>query len=159
MTMLERIRKPTEIKHWLGHMETGGYHYTAGLAGERFFTALRDEGRILGARCERCGIVYVPPRIYCERCFAELNEFVDVGLRGRVRTFTIARIDKDGNRLERPEIRALISFGEDTTSLLHLLGEVDPEEVYIGMEVEAVLKPKEEREGKITDISYFKPVS
>jgi len=158
MTMLERIRKPTEIRHWHGHMEVDHFHYTAGVAGERFFTALRDEDKILGARCERCGITYVPPRIYCEHCFAELSEFVDVGLRGEVRSFTVARIDKDGNKLEKPEIRALISFGEETTALLHLLGEVEPEEVYIGMEVEAALKPKEEREGKITDIRYFKPV-
>lgn len=157
--MIGRISKPTEIKHWQGHMEVDHYHYTAGVAGEKFFTALRDEGKILGSRCEGCKITYVPPRLYCERCFAELHDFVDVGLRGEVRTFTVAWIDKEGNRLERPEIRALISFGEETTALLHLLGEVDPDEVYIGMEVEAVLKPKEEREGRITDIEYFKPVS
>jgi len=156
--MMEKISKPTEIRHWQSHMEVDHYHYTAGLAGEKFFTALRDEGKIIGARCPRCGITYVPPRIYCERCFTELSDFVDLGLRGEVRSFTIVRIDKDGSRLQRPEIRALISFGEDTTSLLHLLGEVEPEEVYIGMEVEACLKPKEEREGRITDIRYFKPV-
>jgi len=149
--------KPTQIKHWLGHMEVEYYHYTAGLAGERFFTALREEGRLLGSRCEKCGLTYIPPRIYCERCFAELEEFVDVGLRGRVRSFTLARIDRDGRPLSPPEIRALISFGDDTTDLLHLLGEVAPEELCIGMEVEAVLKPKREREGKITDILYFRP--
>lgn len=150
--------KPTEIKHWLGHMEVDHYHYTAGLAGERFFKALRDEGKLLGARCQKCRITYIPPRIYCERCFAELDEYVDVGLRGRVRSFTLARIDRAGRPLEPPEIRALISFGDDTTDLLHLLGEVEPEELCIGMEVEAVLKPKREREGKITDILYFRPV-
>lgn len=155
---MERIAKPTEIKHWLGQMEVDHYHYTAGLAGERFFTALREEGKILGARCPECGVTYVPPRIYCEECFAELDQYVDLGLEGQVRSFTIARIDRDGRPLDPPEIRALISFGEETTDLLHLLGEAEPEEVYIGMEVEAVLRPKREREGKITDIRYFKPV-
>lgn len=155
---MERISKPTEINHWLGHMEVDHYHYTAGLAGERFFTALRDEGKLLGSRCARCEITYIPPRIYCERCCAELTEFIDVGLRGRVRSFTIARIDREGQPLEEPETRALISFGDETTDLLHLLGEVEPDELCIGMEVEAVLKPKREREGKITDILYFRPV-
>ncbi|MGQ9477938.1 MAG: Zn-ribbon domain-containing OB-fold protein [Candidatus Bipolaricaulia bacterium] len=155
---MERISKPTGIKHWLGHMEVDHYYYTAGLAGERFFTALRDEGKLLSSRCSRCEITYIPPRIYCERCFAELKDFVDVGLRGRVRSFTIARIDREGRPLEEPEIRALISFGDETTALLHLLGEVEPDELCIGMEVEAVLKPKREREGKITDILYFRPV-
>jgi uncharacterized OB-fold protein len=155
---MERISKPTELKHWRGHMEVDHFHYTAGLAGERFFTALREEGKILGSRCPECGVTYVPPRVYCEECFAELDQYVDVGLRGQIRTFTVARIDRDGRLLEPPEIRALISFGDDTTDLLHLLGEVEPDDVYIGMEVEAVLKPKREREGKITDILYFRPV-
>ncbi len=75
-----------------------------------------------------------------------------------MRTFTVARIDRHNTRLERPEIRALISFGEDTTDLLHLLGEAKVEDLCIGMEVEAVLKPREERQGKITDIRYFKPL-
>jgi len=43
------------------------------------------------------------------------------------------------------------------TPLLHKLGEVEPANVCVGLEVEAVLKPKKDREGKITDILYFKP--
>ena len=42
--------------------------------------------------------------------------------------------------------------------ILHKLGEVDPEKVYIGMRVKAVWKPEEEREGAITDIKYWKPI-
>ena len=42
--------------------------------------------------------------------------------------------------------------------IMHKLGEVDPDAVKIGMRVQAVWKPEEEREGSITDILYFKPV-
>jgi uncharacterized OB-fold protein len=42
--------------------------------------------------------------------------------------------------------------------LLHVLGEVDPEEVRVGMAVEAVWKPAAERAGSILDIAYFRPV-
>lgn len=159
MTFLEKTSKTTEIKHWLGDMEVDHYLYTSGLAGEKFFSALRDEGKILGAKCKPCGITYVPPRIYCERCFAGLEDsFVDVGLRGKVQTFTIARIDKEENRLEEPEIFAIIAFNENATGFLHKLGEVESSEIKMGMEVEAVLKPKNKREGKITDISYFRSI-
>jgi len=40
---------------------------------------------------------------------------------------------------------------------MHKLGEVDPQQVAIGMEVEAVWKPEAEREGSILDIRYFRP--
>jgi len=48
-------------------------------------------------------------------------------------------------------------FFREISGLVHRLGEVEPEEVEIGMPVEIVLKPKEERIGSILDIKYFKP--
>jgi hypothetical protein len=42
--------------------------------------------------------------------------------------------------------------------IMHLLGEVDPQEVHIGMRVQAVWKSPEDREGAITDIKYFRPL-
>jgi hypothetical protein len=41
---------------------------------------------------------------------------------------------------------------------MHKLGEVEPDEVKIGMRVQAVWKPEGDREGSITDILYFKPI-
>jgi uncharacterized OB-fold protein len=39
------------------------------------------------------------------------------------------------------------------------MGEVAPEDVEIGMQVEAVFKPKNERSGSILDVEYFRPVT
>ena len=36
--------------------------------------------------------------------------------------------------------------------------DADPDSLYIGMPIQAVLKPKAEREGSILDIEGFKPV-
>ena len=62
--------------------------------------------------------------------------------------------------LTDPEIPAVIDI--DGTSpavgIMHKLGEVDPQAVRIGMRVQAVWKPPEEREGSILDIKYFKPL-
>ena len=48
--------------------------------------------------------------------------------------------------------------GASDAGFLHLLDEVKPEDVKVGMKVQAVWKPAEEREGSITDIKYFKPL-
>jgi hypothetical protein len=42
--------------------------------------------------------------------------------------------------------------------ILHMLGEVGPDDVKIGMKVRAVWKKPEDRTGAITDILYFKPI-
>jgi hypothetical protein len=58
-----------------------------------------------------------------------------------------------------PEIPAVIRIDGSDGGLLHVLGDVRPHDVRIGMEVEAVWKPDEERTGSILDISHFRPRS
>jgi uncharacterized OB-fold protein len=62
-------------------------------------------------------------------------------------------------RIEKPEIPAVIEIdgASPMHGIMHMLGEVEPDKVYIGMRVKAVWKPEESREGSITDILYFKP--
>lgn len=151
---IEKITNPFNVRHWMGHMEAE-YRYTLGIAGERFFKEIKENARIMGAKCPVCGVVFVPPRLYCEKCFAKLEKWVDVGKRGEVYTYTIAAIDVDGNRLEKPQIYALIKFEGTQGGLIHRIGETD--KVYIGMKVEAVFKPSSERKASINDIAYFKP--
>ena len=152
----EKIDDPREIRHLMGHMETD-YTYTLGIAGDRFFKEIKENERIMGAKCPRCNIVYVPARMYCEKCFAELGEWVNVGKKGVIHTFTVATIDVDGKKLEKPAIYALIKFKKACGGLIHKVGETTPEKMKIGMKVEAVFKPPLERKASINDIEYFRP--
>lgn len=127
--------------------------YSFGLGGERFFRAIKDEGRILGSHCPECDMVYVPGVIFCERCLAGIEEWIDVGTVGEVHTFTVLNIDYDGSLLEEPEMVAFIKLGDG--GLVHRISGIDPEDMEIGMSVKAVFKPKDERVGSINDILHF----
>ncbi len=153
MSLLER--NPKSPKAWLGNLPVSS-RYTAGVAGEKFFRAIKDEGKILGTYCANCDITYIPGRIFCERCMAELDDWQDMGSTGEVYTFTLLFEDLDGIPIEEPIVVAFIRIGDG--GLIHQLGELDLEELYIGMPVEAVFKPKAEREGSILDIQYFRPI-
>jgi len=60
--------------------------------------------------------------------------------------------------LDPPEIPAVIRLDETSEGgFLHMLGDVAPADVSIGMQVEAVWKPVDERVGSILDISHFRP--
>jgi len=154
MSLLEK--DPNAPEAWLGEMPVTS-RYTAGLAGEKFLRAIKDEGKILGSHCDRCGVTYVPARQFCERCMDELNETIDVGTEGEVHTFTLLFENLDGSPREEPEIVAFISLGDG--GLVHKLDEVHLDDIDIGMPVEAVFKQKAEREGSVLDIMYFRPVS
>ena len=153
MSLLER--HPQAPNTWLGNLPVTS-RYTAGIAGEKFFRALKDEGKILGTYCENCDITYVPGRIFCERCMAELEEWHDMGTTGEVFTFTLLFEDLDGTPIEEPIIVALIQIADG--GLIHQIGEIDLDELYIGMPVEAVFKPETDRQGSILDIKYFRPI-
>jgi hypothetical protein len=132
------------------------YEWDAGVAISRFLDGL-EEGRILGRECRSCERVLVPPRMFCERCFRDTDGWVEVAATGTVETFSICHIRYDMQPLEEPELPAVISIDGSDGGFLHTLGEVDPDDVRIGMAVEAVWRDEEEREGSILDIAYFRP--
>lgn len=154
MTHLKR--NPEAPLAWRGDLPVNS-RYTAGVAGEPFLRAIKDEGVILGSRCERCEITYVPARIFCERCLDEIGDWVNVGILGEVHTFTLLYENPDGSLRDDPEVVAFIRIGDG--GLVHKLGEIELEQVEIGMPVEAVFKPKAKREGSILDIQYFRPAA
>ncbi len=153
--MIEKIVNPKELRHWDGKIELY-WVYTSGEAGDRFFKALK-EGKFIAARCKKCGWVYFPPRMYCEKDFSD-TEYIEVSGEGKVRAFTVARLDVNEKPLKEPQIYAIIDIDGTNGCLIHLLGEVEAKDVQVGMRVKPVLKKKGEREGRITDILYFKPV-
>jgi uncharacterized OB-fold protein len=152
----DRIRDPRGIKHEIGHMEAD-YIYTAGIAGEKFLFALKDEGKLHATRCEKCDITYMPPRIYCDQCFAKLENWLEVPATGTVESFTTTYEDMNGEPLDEPITLAFIKIDNTNGGLIHTLGGVGSEGLKIGMRVEAVLKDQSERVGALTDIDHFKP--
>jgi hypothetical protein len=134
------------------------YAWDAGVAIGRFLDGLR-EGTIWGRECRNCERVLVPPRMFCERCFRGTDAWKQVENTGVVQTFSICNVRWDMQPLDEPELPAVISIDGSDGGLLHTLGEVKPDEVTIGMKVEAVWKPVGERTGSILDIAYFKPRS
>ena len=156
MTFLERTTDVGRLRHWEVDMSVD-YIYTTGLAGERFFATLRDEGRVLAAHCPVCKVDQLPPSIFCERCFSEIDGFREVPLEGRVVAVTVARTDRLGTPLPQPQPYALVRFkGVARGGLLHRLL-VPPEKAKPGLPVRVRLRPRESRTGSILDIEGFEP--
>lgn len=148
-----------EHKVLFNHDELNGqFGWDTGIAIGRYLSSLK-EGRILGAYCKTCRKTVIPPRVVCEWCFKPMDEFVPLKDTGIVNTFSLCYVTWDVKRIKQPEIPAVINIDGATAlhGIMHKLGEVDPQDVSIGMRVKAVWKPIEEREGSITDILYFKP--
>ena len=157
MSLIDRIGTLGDARVWYDNIPLES-EYTVGVAGEKFFRTIKDRGVIMGTVCPVCDLTYVPPSMYCERCFAELDEWVEVGVKGTVYSYTILTRSLEDQPLDEPEVLAFVELEGVHGGIIHRLGEVKLEDVEIGLEVEAVFKPKQEREGSILDITHFKPI-
>ena len=154
--MLDKIKQPRQARQVSGDIPI--YHrYTLGVAGERFFKALRDEQQILTSPCPKCADRLLPPKMYCERCFEETSDdWAPVEGPGYVRSFTVLHQSLDEEPLDVPQIVALIGWPGVRGGIIHCLNGVIASEVAFGMAVEPVWA--EERTGAMADISHFRPV-
>lgn len=140
------------------------YAWDNGPAIGRYLAELKN-GRIVARRCRKCERIMLPPRMFCELCWRPTDEWVFVKDTGVINTFVISHVDWKAGRLDikggvRPYTPAVIEIdgASKGMGILHLIDEVDPKKIRIGMHVRAVWKPAAQREGAITDIRYFKPV-
>jgi uncharacterized OB-fold protein len=137
----------------------GDFAWDTGAAIGSYLAALK-KGTLLGAYCATCRKTVIPPRTVCEWCYRPMQHFVPLQDTGTVNTFSLCYVTWDVQRISYPEIPAVIEIdgASPMHGIMHMLGEVDPPAVHIGMRVKAVWKPVEERQGAITDIRYFKPI-
>ena len=135
------------------------YAWDAGVAISRYLQEFKA-GKLIGRSCPECSRVLVPPRMFCESCFCPTDDWVTLEDTGTVLTFSRCYITWDLVQLEEPQMPAVIEIdgASPGMGIMHMLGEVDPEALVIGMRVRAVWKPADERTGSVTDIAYFKPL-
>jgi uncharacterized OB-fold protein len=130
--------------------------HTASYPESAYLRALRD-GRLLGARSRESGKVYFPAREADPATGQALEDFVELPDRGIVTTFAIINIPFAGQRIKPPYVAAYVLLDGADIPFLHLIQEIDVAEVRMGMRVEAVWKPAEERDFGIDNIEYFRP--
>jgi len=131
----------------------------AGRTGTRFLIELRDNQRIMGLKCPKCGIVYVPPKLVCSKCYSQMEEWVEVSNEGTVTTYTVVNQQYSDfyQPKNTPYTIGIIKLDGADTGICHFVDEADPSKLKIGLRVRAVFK--ENREASILDIDHFSVVS
>jgi uncharacterized OB-fold protein len=130
---------------------------SCGTTGTKFLKTIRDEKKIMGIKCPSCSKVYVPPRTHCPTCFVRMSEWVDLDGKGTLSSYTVVRYEEPYQPKPVPFAFGVIQMNGADTGMVHVLGDVDLDKIEVGMALEPVFK--EEREGSILDIDYFRPSS
>jgi uncharacterized protein len=146
-------REPVKVQVTPSSIEI---QHTASLPETTFLKAL-EEGKLLGARTGDNGKVYFPPKEADPATGQELDQFIELPDRGTVTTFAIINIPFSGQRIKPPYVAAYVLLDGADIPFLHLVTEIDPGDVRMGMRVEAVWKPREQWGLGIDNIDYFRP--
>jgi long-chain acyl-CoA synthetase len=138
------------------------HRFSTGPMMGRFLKELRDNKRILGNKCPKCGRLQTPPREACAVCKVRVEELVEVGPLGTVVNYDIAFYSSPdpltGESRETPYCSAfmLLDGCRGTDIFWHEIKAGDIPRLKEGARVRPVWS--ENRNGSITDIKYFEIV-
>ncbi len=131
---------------------------------EGLFTWPDDEPRLIGSRCEACGVVTFPEQDSCPACTGTAVERHLLSRTGTLWTWTV-----QGFRPKSPPYEGPVEFEPYPVGYVELPGEVKvetllvdatPEQLRIGMEMELAIVPFA---SSVTDepmVTYaFRPIS
>lgn len=130
------------------------HKYGAGKTFTKFYDGLR-EGKILGTECPQCGVVHVPGRSLCPKCYAVEDKWVEVKQSGTIVSWTQTDKDFMDKPCEGTCTMALIRLEGTGCDFLHIIGG-DLKKLKTGAKVKAVWN--DEKKGHVLDIKYFELV-
>lgn len=130
------------------------YKYTMG-GQSHFFIELKNNKKIMGTKCKKCGKVWMPPRIACSDCYED-TDWVELPQSGEILISTIVWYTTSAFIASVPYGIAFIKMDEADTGMLQGIFSENlvPSKIKKGKRVKAVFN--KEREGKMTDF-FFVP--
>lgn len=133
------------------------YDYALGEVAGAFMDGLKQR-KIMATRCSKSGMVYLPPRAFCERSFEKCDGWVEAGTQGVIEASTIVVRGFEGSR-PPPIAVAFVRLDGVHSAIANYIEGVDLSDTEQAMErirpgarvrVEFVAQPQ----GRVTDF-YF----
>ena len=132
---------------------------------EGLFTWPSNDPRLLGSKCQACGVVIFPAQSSCPACSSTDTKNIEMERRGKLWTYTIQGFLPNRPPYEGPETAATFKpFGvgyvelADQTRVQTRIKTRDVSKLKIGMEMELVVEKYMERDGKDVIAYFFQPV-
>ncbi len=124
---------------------------------ERFLS----EDKLMGSRCRKCGVLSVPPRSVCIKCYGSEMEWVAMKGKGKLAAFTCIAIGppfmiKEGYDRKHPYVSGVVELEEGVRVVARIEG-VDgstPETIRIGTPLKVEFLHRGEGENSTTFLAF-----
>jgi len=92
------------------------------------------QGKLLGAKCRKCGKIHLPPRPFCDHCFSNEFEWKEISKKGRLLTYTVIHVAPAQFQSMAPYAVGIVQL-EDGIKIPGMIKGVALEKIQIGMEL------------------------
>jgi uncharacterized OB-fold protein len=128
--------------------------------GTSFYQFL-GESKLMGARCQSCEALHVPPRAICPDCFGEEMVWEQMRGDGKLVAFTTVHIAptamlEAGYDRKHPYCAGIVQLAEGPRISAQILGldALHPEEIEVGMPVHIAFVQRGEGEAQQTYLAF-----
>jgi len=100
------------------------------------FYRFASQKRLMAARCSNCGNLLLPPRPMCTKCLSTDLIWVELEKRGKLLTYTVIHVAPTQFQCMVPYTVGIVKL-KDGLKLPGMIRGVDPQEIEVGMVLEA----------------------
>jgi len=92
------------------------------------------EGKLMGAKCNKCGEVMLPPRPICTNCYSKDLQWIELKGSGKLLTYTVIHVAPKQFEGLAPYPVGIVKLDEGP-QLLGMIRNIEPDKLKIGMEL------------------------
>lgn len=93
-----------------------------------------EEGKVMGTRCQECGMVFFPPRADCYHCLSGSVEWFEVSGKGKLTSYSKLQYAPVGFEGDLPYSIAILDYG-DYKIFGRISSDIPEDEIKLGMEM------------------------
>jgi len=92
------------------------------------------EGKLMGAKCNKCGEVLLPPRPVCTNCYSKDLQWIELKGSGKLLTYTVIHVAPKQFEALAPYPVGIVKLDEGP-QLLGMIRNIEHDKLKIGMEL------------------------
>lgn len=101
---------------------------------EQFYKFI-GERKLMSAKCNKCGLIFVPPRPMCPECLSNDLSWTQLKNKGKLLTYTVIYVAPEEFQHMAPYAIGIVEL-EDGVRLPGIIQNIKHEDLRVGMELE-----------------------
>lgn len=124
---------------------------------ESFYKFVK-EGKLMSAKCKKCGTVLAPPKPMCTNCFSKELKWKELPQKGKLLTYTVIHVSPKKFQSLAPYAVGIIKLDEGA-QLPGIMRNIDLDKIRVGMDLEVDFEKESiSEEWPHWPRYYFKPI-